>query len=71
MKSVQSIVRRTTMGVKSNSPRRSEQHQQGNIEAARLILTDVDKYGGEEALAVRWARRFLASGNYSSGVIAA
>jgi len=24
--------------------------------AAQLILTDVDKYGGEEALPVRWAR---------------
>lgn len=32
-----------------------------NIEAAAIILSDVDLHGGEEALSVRWARRFLAA----------
>jgi hypothetical protein len=36
------------------------EHDRNNLEAARLILTDPDHYGGDEALAVRWARRVVA-----------
>ena len=32
-----------------------------NLEAAAIILSDVDLHGGEEALAVRWARLFMAA----------
>jgi hypothetical protein len=31
-----------------------------NTFAARIILMDPDKFGGEEALSVRWARMFIA-----------
>jgi hypothetical protein len=40
--------------------KRVEKFQQGNIEAARIILRDVDRFGGETAGLVRWARRTLA-----------
>jgi hypothetical protein len=31
-----------------------------NLEAAVIIASDEDKYGGPDALAVRWARKILA-----------
>jgi hypothetical protein len=39
---------------------RVEKFQQQNIEAARIILRNVDRYGGEGAGLVRWARLTLA-----------
>ena len=36
--------------------RRKHQHDAAtNLEAARIILAEPEVYGGEEALAVRWA----------------
>jgi hypothetical protein len=37
----------------------AEDFGDANTRSARMILCDIDFYGGEEALAVRWARRFL------------
>jgi hypothetical protein len=39
-----------------------ERYQQANAEAARIILQDVERYGGEEALVVLWASRVLQRG---------
>ncbi len=38
---------------------KAEEFGDVNTRSARIILCDVDLYGGEEALAVRWARRHL------------
>jgi hypothetical protein len=35
-------------------------HEAGNSEAARVILADVAKHGGPEALCVQWAKRYVA-----------
>ena len=37
----------------------AEAFRQSNIDAARRILADVAKYGGETALVVEWARTIL------------
>jgi hypothetical protein len=34
----------------------AERYRQDNLASARIILTDVDGFGGESALAVIWAR---------------
>ena len=36
--------------------RTADEHAATNLEIALLILTDTEGYGGETALAVRWAR---------------
>lgn len=33
-----------------------DQYEEQNRKAAAVILEDLDRYGGEESLAVRWAR---------------
>jgi hypothetical protein len=35
------------------------QQEADNLQAARLILTDIDAHGGESALCVRWSRLYL------------
>lgn len=35
-------------------------HDRKNLEAALVIVSEADRYGGEEALAVQWARRVIA-----------
>jgi hypothetical protein len=64
MESSKSIVRRSQQIVKSGSGKSSSSRQsyvEQNAIAAQIILTDPDGYGGEEALAVRWARLALRS----------
>lgn len=34
-------------------------YRQSNLAAARIVLNDVARYGGEEALLVRWVRAAL------------
>jgi hypothetical protein len=49
---------------KPRPPRRQatrDFYAQGNRAAADIILSDVERYGGEEALLVQWARLFLAT----------
>jgi hypothetical protein len=41
--------------------RASEQFAVGNLEAARVILADIERYGGEESVLVVWARTVTAS----------
>ena len=36
-----------------------EQFGEQNRDAARIIMQDVARYGGEQSLMVRWARRML------------
>ncbi len=40
----------------SNITKARERAEAGNQTAAVLILADVEKHGGEQSLAVRWAR---------------
>ena len=40
--------------------RKIETYDRDNREAARIILSDIKKYGGEGSLAVRWARTIEA-----------
>jgi hypothetical protein len=49
-------------GAPARAPRTRKKHkyEEQNLEAAEVILRDIERYGGEEALAVRWARAFLA-----------
>lgn len=46
-----------TAPVPAQAPKAS--HASRNAEAARVILADVARYGGEGALAVEWARAFV------------
>ena len=36
--------------------RKVEQYTTGNLEAARLILADVERYGGPDSLMGQWAK---------------
>jgi hypothetical protein len=47
------------MASKAMNLRKLEAYQQANLEAARRILADPERYGGEEALLVQWARTIL------------
>jgi hypothetical protein len=47
------MVRRTPKG---NATVAQKVFGTGNLEAARLITSDPMRYGGEDALAIRWAR---------------
>lgn len=47
-----------------NRREREKQIACDNLTAALAILTDPDRYGGESALCVRWARSLLANQNY-------
>jgi hypothetical protein len=40
--------------------RTRKEAQVGNLEAARGIVADTQRYGGRESLMVRWARQVLA-----------
>lgn len=44
----------------SNPKRAADQYRSANIEAAKVILGNVAKYGGEDAALVEWARTVLA-----------
>jgi hypothetical protein len=44
----------------TGSQRKAELYCAGNLAAARIILSDIDRYGGEESLMVRWARLVMA-----------
>ena len=39
-------------------------HDAENLQSALLIVVNPDRYGGEDALAVKWARSTLAKANY-------
>jgi hypothetical protein len=41
------------------SQRKLKDYQAGNLEAAKIISSDPQKFGGEESLMVRWARLVL------------
>jgi hypothetical protein len=45
---------------KAKGPRGFYSHQ--NLLAARLILQDPKRHGGDDALMVRWARQHVVSG---------
>ena len=40
---------------------RQQSHAQTNLEAARIIAADTQKYGGPQSLLVRWAGLWLAN----------
>ena len=40
--------------------KRIERYDRDNRECAAIILADIAKYGGEQCLAVRWARTVLS-----------
>jgi hypothetical protein len=40
--------------------RAADQYRRANLEAARIIVADVQRYGGESAGLVRWARLFVS-----------
>ena len=37
-----------------------ERHDRNNLEAALIIVSEADRYGGEDAGVVRWARLVIA-----------
>ncbi len=41
---------------KPTNIRRGLAFQSDNLEAAKIILEDIERYGGEEGAMVRWAR---------------
>lgn len=41
---------------------KQDAYRAANVEAARLILADVARYGGDGAALVEWARKILAVG---------
>ena len=43
----------------SAATKKSAGYDRDNHQAALIILTDPDGYGGEEALAVIWARKYV------------
>jgi hypothetical protein len=44
----------------TSNRRKADLYRAGNIEAAEIILADIHRYGGDEPLMVRWARRLVA-----------
>ena len=46
--------------MKTNVKKVRRAYDDANETAARVILADVERYGGEGSLAVIWARLFLA-----------
>jgi hypothetical protein len=51
------------MASKATNLRKLEAYQQANLETARIIASDPERCGGEEALVVLWARRVLQHGD--------
>jgi hypothetical protein len=43
-------------------PNKRAGYDRQNRDAARVILADVELYGGEESLAVRWAKVVVGDG---------
>jgi hypothetical protein len=50
-------------GMKANVKTAREAYSAGNRTAALLILSDVMKYGGEQAALVQWARAIVGKGS--------
>lgn len=48
------------MGSNSRIAKTTSDFKDQNLEAAVIILADVDRFGGEQSLSVRWARLFMA-----------
>ena len=40
-------------------PPNAARHRAGNLEAAGVILENIARYGGDDALLVKWARLFM------------
>ena len=43
----------------ATKPPHADKYRAGNLEAAGAILENIAKYGGEDAMLVRWARLFM------------
>jgi hypothetical protein len=49
-------------------PRQARRPIGDNAAAAEIILADRERHGGEESLAVRWARLFLKNAEGEPGI---
>jgi hypothetical protein len=45
---------------RDNMPKNLKAIERSNLECALIIVADADRYGGEDALAVKWARTVLS-----------
>jgi len=43
----------------ATKPPNAARHRAGNLEAAGAILENIARYGGDDALLVKWARLFM------------
>ncbi len=48
-------------------PKQADAYRQSNVQAARLILSAVERYGGEQAALVVWARRVVGEKTQEEG----